>query len=207
MRKFLTCLLVAIVATACSSTPSAEIIQTAIAQTAAAQVPTDIPTPILIPTPTEIELDKIDFTSLVLQDGDLPSGYSAGQIVTFENASPYPLFLTFQRNISFGNDAGGFVRIYLFKKSEHALETYSRTARIESGTGYDGDVLDGIGQKAAWMTMEVPVGDYLKVRNAFGWAAVCNAFIEISLDYSSDKQAIKALVGRTATHIQPYVCQ
>ncbi len=75
--------------TACSPNPSEGTIQTAIAQTQAAQstnTPTIVPateTPMPLPTITPINLLEIDLESILLVEGDLPPNY-IGSVITDE---------------------------------------------------------------------------------------------------------------------------
>lgn len=81
MKRFIAIVLFVSILAACSPKVSENAVQTAIANTQAAQ-PTHTNTPLPSPTPTStpVPLTWETLSTLMILPGDLPSGYSAGQV-------------------------------------------------------------------------------------------------------------------------------
>ena len=128
---------------ACSNEPSENIIQTAIAQTQAAKptettVPsaTPEPTSTTMPTETVVPLSDIDLVPLLIQEGDLPAGFSGAQIRYLDKTqdSGEDLIVNYAvRDLELNGKAGGTVMVIVFNMQETAIAVYKdRIAELEN---------------------------------------------------------------------------
>ncbi len=199
---------------ACS--PSAGAVETAIAQTQAARptsspVPTVRPTatatkastatPTPVPTATQIPLADIDLESLLIQSGDLPAGYSGGQVrsgapAMFDELPPAIADISqqFEHN---GGPAGG-VTIFL----------YSTVALVRSG--YQA-ILAGFGDDTV---ARVTVGEQARmVETGFGFDGAdivftrCAAVVHVRMTDGADAASVTAYAERLDDRLQPVVCR
>jgi hypothetical protein len=130
------CLVLIVVTLAsCSSAPSKNTVQTAIAQTQTAQpTSTSIPTTTVLPTSTTIPLSSIDLESILLLPGDLPTDIIGGQI-----RSKPPTGLTslpkadqvIQQGFRAGELASDGVTIFLYNSVSDLDAAYTQVAKIE----------------------------------------------------------------------------
>ncbi len=108
--------------------PSQKAIQKAIEQTQDA-MPTTTPTPTPSQTPTLIPLSEINLESALIQSGDLPAGYSGGQI----RDVPPKFFMSItdlgansiQQEIVRNDKLNGFITILIYEDVSQAQEFYS----------------------------------------------------------------------------------
>lgn len=200
MKRMFTCLVITILATACSSPPSAELVQTAIAQTTTAQIPTETP----IPTP--IPLADIDLSTYLFQDGDLPAGVEPGQIAELELDKWKGAINVYSRKLTFNNDSSGNIYIYLFENEENAIKNFDS---FENGADTYGTVeqFDDIGQMASIKQYNVPLVGGGWIRAIFANAVDCHALVYIGISDSTDFDGVRIFLKRTVEHIQPFVCQ
>lgn len=118
---------------ACSPSPQA--IQTAIAQTQAANPTmtfTPIPptnTPTETPTPTLVPFSSLQLDNLVIQPNDLPSGFSGSQIsnqspnVT-DNSMSADYYI--QQELTYTNETMGKIQVWVFKDQNQASFWYNQ---------------------------------------------------------------------------------
>lgn len=119
MKKLSALLLIALLlVTGCQ--PSESAIQTAVAQTQAAQ-----------PTATQIPFSEFDLEDFLIQENDLPAGYSGAQV---SNSAPemfndipktdYTIYQQFQ----IGNKQAGGVGVFLYENKDSMERAYERIA-------------------------------------------------------------------------------
>lgn len=111
-----------------SCQPSQESIQKAISQTQTA-----MPTQTVIPTPTLIPLQMLDISTLIIQNYDLPSGFSGAQISNnppdiYENM-PKPDYSIYQEFTYEGKRSGG-VAIFAYSEKGLAQKAYDELLTI-----------------------------------------------------------------------------
>lgn len=182
-------MLVGMLLVACA--PSESQLQTAIAQTQAAQptatnapVPTETPPPTLTPTITPIPLAEIDLESLVFAEGDLPPFYersvamnSVPQKHPFSQMPP-PVNALWQETIntqggSLGNTLGE-VGIFLYADAELANQAYSTVTAFGDFFGGTAKSIDGLGEQALFDVEEFSLFASLFQKIAF---THCGAFV------------------------------
>jgi hypothetical protein len=133
--------LIIILLASCSSSPSGNAIQTAIAQTQIARPTTTVvPSPTSTSTPepisisTSIPLSEIDLESILILPGDLPPGMSGGQLAsTLPSAysPPKPDSFINQPLVHNGNLAGGVIVLLFINENNAKLAYNSLSAKAE----------------------------------------------------------------------------
>lgn len=201
---------IAILLTSCSSTPSGDAVQTAIAQTQIAQptttlvpIPTDTPTPI---PPTPIPLADLDLSSILVQSGDLPSGYSGAQIRNTPPAMfkdiPEPMNQVYQQ-FEHNNDSAGGVGIFIYDNQLDADNAYNI---ILDGMGDSTESISNIGVRARMMTMDysmMPGG--IKAMDLVSFR--CNTVVSIRITDSDNPDYIISYAQRLDERLTPLVCR
>jgi hypothetical protein len=195
--------LIALVASACSPQPDEKAIQTAIAKTQAA-LPTVMPLPTNTPQPTLVPLSEIDFEPYLIKSGDLPAGFSTGQLQRNPpTAKGMPdainsLKFEFAKD---GNQAG-FARVYLFKNSTDANIVYHSWAET-SKTTYP---IKGIGPNAfAW-------SDTLALTFAIKYYSLavyqnCNMAVYIQFEGISDSSSSATYANNLNSRLKEIACR
>ena len=203
MRKLLACLAILVLFTGCA--PSPEAIQRAIAVTETAKptltitpsptstsTPTLTLTPTSTSTPTPIPLADIDLTTLIYQEGDLPSEYipmekytlTSEQYIWITNKGVNNLFQNFVKN---NEDIAG-TTIMLYENADEIDLTYSEILAQEKdynpipGLKVVIVTLAGVGEKAFYSTT-----DYGSLVHSSHIIFIrCHAIVSLRLGDNSD---------------------
>ena len=178
--------------------------------------PTLNPSLVLIPTPSLIPLLEIDLEPILIQDGDLPPGYYEAQVREVPNDS-YKWIINkglnnIQQYIGLNDDIGGSVTIYLYEDTialNTAYEQQSDSFGELSDSpkpGYQTSYLDGIGEKAKYLTFdEKSYGD------EFDQTALvfkrCHALVDISFYQTYNLDYIVSYSKRIDRRISDLVCE
>ena len=197
--------LIAILLASCSSAPSPDAVQTAIAQTQIAQpANTLIPSPIatstpeFTSTPTPIPLTDIDLESLLILPNDLPPGMSGGQIAaTLPPAFSSPKPDSFiNQPLADNNSLAGGVMVLLFNNEDDAKQAY-KNLRAKAG-----EEISNIGDQASGDFLDS--GDtHIVALNFIRCHAVAYIF---GVDKSFDKEAAINYATRLDKRLTPLVC-
>ena len=122
------------------------------------QTQTAMPTQTLIPTPTLIPLSMIDISNLLIQQYDLPSGFSGAQISKnlpdqYKDIQK-PDYAVYQEFTYDGKRSGG-VAIFAYSSEENTNKAYDDllTIWVLNNLGIDENRVTGIGEIAAYGTV------------------------------------------------------
>lgn len=179
------------------STTSDSDIQTAIAQTQAAQ-----PTSTQVP-PTPIVLSEIDLVPVLIQPGDLPAGFTGAQIrdthppMGWWEKIPTPDNFIYQQ-FAKGADEGGSVQVLLYDNLDDSSKAFS----IMKGN----TPIEGVGSEA-YISARVGIGldgptDLLSIHLA---VIRCHAVVYIYM--KTDRDSIIAYAQKLDARLEPLVCQ
>lgn len=124
--------------------PSAEVIEQAISETQAA-IPTETP----VPTPTQIPLSEIDLSELMFRDGDLPTGYSPGQIRSYQssetNITQIQPVNEYNQELSYQGKKSGSISVEVFATVGEAEEVFEKKVEDDNDSGPGKIDVDGLG--------------------------------------------------------------
>lgn len=196
-------LLALILIASCSTAPSSSEIQTAIAQTQAA-APTDTP----VPAPTLIPLSDIDLESILIQEGDLPAGYSGAQVRSAEgrrsdtelNKAVNSIFQQFSLQ---GESAGG-VSVYLFESLADRDEAYNAIL-----TGLDEtEGISQVGENAVKWSAYVPlVGGLGTIEGSMVVFVRCESLVTVEMRRAVDVTGAISYSQRLDQRLQNDICR
>lgn len=203
--KKLSCIMFALTLAlvACSSAPSASMVETAIIETQAAWTISSAlpPTSTLPPSPiaTLVPLSEIDLRLALISGNELPEGLSATKTKdTLPNLDvPDPTKLIWQQ-IERGMDVAGGLRIYLYESKIDVENAYQaeKNSMADLGSVYS---IPDIGEKAAVMTYrldEREITDIVFIR--------CYTTVTIRLD---NKDAIHEYAKALDAKLITLVCR
>lgn len=162
----------------------------------AAQAPTIAPTAL---PPTPIALKDIDLEPLLIQNGDLPAGFSGAQIkdeapAMFDKA-PKPVKAIDQRLASKDDNAGGIVAL-LYETPEDTVKAYDM---VVDGMGDKVKALEGVGEKASVMADTLAAANLSFSEGAF---YRCGAVVHIRFVGIEDADAVEAYAKRLDKRLQ-----
>lgn len=191
-------------------TPSASQIQTAVAQTQAAlPTPTPIPTETPIPTPTPIPLSELNLEDILIKPGDLPAGFSGGQIKDvlpgmFDKLNvPKADQFIFQQLLRNGDLTGGVV-LLLFTSLDDVEKAYEE---ISGSLGKDQEQVPDVGDKASDYVMSGSIAG-VKYHAAGLVFARCHAVASIwGTSELLDKTSLSVYARRLIKRLDPLVCR
>jgi hypothetical protein len=142
-----------------SCQPSEQKIQTAIAQTKAAEpTATFTPPPTNTPLPTLVPLKDIDLEQILIKTGDLPAGMSSAQVVKEVPVDEgFPASVNqLEIQLAQDNKAIGFVRIFIFETDRDVEKAY--TSLAATSTEYVKiENIDNLGESATAHSTYVPL--------------------------------------------------
>jgi hypothetical protein len=198
-----------------SCQPSTEAIEKAILETQAA-----LPTVTLFPTasielsPTPLPLMDIDLSDVIIISGDLPSGYSSGQIRTeppemFKNVNKFENVINqqFEQN---GKHAGG-TTIFLIEDMKDLEEAYKnissefgeemKTENISAEINY----LDMIGEQAKYSIVKTSLLG-IKTENIDLVFTRCQSVTHIRMSNTSDLENVISYAKRLEKRLSEIIC-
>lgn len=208
----------------CACSPTTEQIQKAIEQTQSAipistntksptptstisptHTSTAIPTSTSTLTPTSVQLAELFLDEILIQDGDLPAGYSGGQIryVAPEMFNELPLAeYTIYQQFAKSSDVSGGVTVFVYALPQKNEEAYVKTLE---GLGDSARIVEGIGEKGAiyYISMtvlgnKVEFGDIVFTR--------CNAVVHIRMTDISDELSLSSYATRLDSRLIESLC-
>jgi hypothetical protein len=208
--KITNCLvLVAFLIASCSFAPSAKMVQTAIAQTQAAQptntlAPKPIDTTIPLP-PTPIPLVDMDLASILIQPGDLPAGYTGAQVRGFlprmfdDITQPTKqIYQEFEKN----NDNAGGVAVIIYDSSDVAIKAYNT---ILDGMDSHVQAVLNLGERAKLSTMTI---NTIMGTNAMDLLFLqCSTVVHIRMTAIDEQDYIISYAQRLDARLTPLVCR
>jgi hypothetical protein len=215
--KSLYCLVVfAVLLGSCSTVPSGNVVQTAIAQTQIAQpILTPIPSPTEIPTPTPIPLSDIDLESILLLSGDLPTDIIGGQV---RSNPPKGLGSlpeadqVIQQGFRADELASDGVTIFLYDSISDLDKAYEMVAQIEGLNSKR--TLYGVGEKGAFSVEELGGLPLIGGGSIPGGTSVklvfsrCHALVYIDLfSPNASEDVATTYAQRLDERITPLVCR
>ena len=206
MRKIVKMCLFFLLLSSCA--PSPEAIQKALTQTQSA-----IPTPSPTPTPTPVPLSEIDLSSILLIDGDLPTGFLS-EPISYENNSDDEargVVRRIHQEFSKENEGLGSVTVFIFNDlverdtafNNDMNSLYSTIKNAVSATKIS--VVEDIGEKA-----QLIVGSNsfmgIEINASYIGFVRCHAFIFIgkTMDDSSE---IRAYATKLDARLKDIVCR
>ncbi len=161
------------------------------------------PTPTLAPTPTPIPLSDIDLSPLLIQEGDLPAGYSGAQIRD-EAPAPFNRLPETQNQISqelaHSNTTGGRVSVFVYDSLADRDTAYS--ILIEDIMISGGEVTGRVGE-SDYTTYVYLMGTHY---TALSFTR-CGAVVNINLSGRQDQEAIIAYARRLDQRLEPIICR
>jgi hypothetical protein len=205
--------LVAVLLASCSSAPSGDAVQTAIAQTQIAQptntlvpIPTNTPTPEPTSTPTPIPLSELDLEPILVMPGDLPAGYSAAQVSSdppaMFNDVPQPVNQIYQQ-FEQDNESAGGVAILVYDNQSDVDTAYNN---LLEGMGETSKSVSGVGDRASAVSF-----DYSAVlAGAKGMdllVSLCNTIIHTRITGSDNIDYLISYAQRLDERLTPLVCR
>ena len=191
-------ILLALVFLLCACAPSENTVNTAIAQTQAA-IPTDTP----IPTATPIPFSAFDLEDLLIQQNDLPAGYSGAQV---GNTAPemfggipkadYIIYQQFQKN---GESAGG-VTVFLYESIQSVDKAYQVIAVGMGNT----EPVAGDWEKGELVIFSISAINFTAIDVLY---ADCHSAVHIRLSDIDNKQHVINYAKRLNERLSPLVCR
>jgi len=195
--------------------PSSEAIEQAIVQTQSAMpTETSAPIPTLEPTPIPIPLREIDLSNVLIIDGDLPSGYSSGQI----RSDPQEMFSevknfesVINQQFAYKGDVSGGVTIFLFdllddrdKAYEIIVDGFGESTSTDAITAKVDD-LDEIGEKAKYVTSQTHLFGVNKENSDLAFTR-CHAVVHIRMGDTSDIENLASYAERLDKRLADIIC-
>ena len=194
----------------CSSAPSGNAVQTAIAQTQAVlptntsvPIPTGTPTPI---PPTMIPIADLDLSSILVQPNDLPAGYSEAQIRSTAPAmfndipeSKNQIYQQFEHD----GDAAGGVGVFIYDNQLDADNAYNT---ILDGMGDGTESVSNIGVRARMALMDMTLSG-MNIQNSELLFYRCNTVVHIRMTDSSNPDYVISFAQRLDERLTPLVCR
>jgi hypothetical protein len=124
--------------------PSAGAIEQSIAETQAA-----MPTVTPVPTPTLIPLSEIDLSGIMYRDGELPTGYTPGQIRSERNGEIKRIQMQpvneYNQELSFQGAKGGYISVVVFETVDEAQVVYEKIVEEYNDSSLSPFDVDGLG--------------------------------------------------------------
>jgi len=193
MDKKNTLLIVCLATILSACAPSPQSIQTALAQTKAAWMPS--------PSPTNIPFASLDLENKLIINGDLPPGFSGSQIRYdpgyFTNYAPIPDY-HINQIISYNNHNGGLVDVLLFEdinKVPRAYQLFLSTMIMSNS-------------KNANVGEESTASDNVELIKTTDLAFIrCHAVVHIQLIGSSNQIDVISYGQRLDKRLQPIACR
>ena len=184
-------LLITIILSACGPT-DIEIqatVQASIAKTQAA-----------MPTATQIPFSALDLESVLIVNGDLPTGFEASQVRSklsdLSKASPTPDYFISQ-SISHNGDLGGIIDVLVFEDIEKAKSAFQIITANLPGDNASINVGD-LGQVASTS---------LIVSTASLSFIHCHAVVDIQLMGTEQQDDVVSYAKRLDERLKPIVCR
>ena len=173
-------------------------------------VPTNTPQPsptaTLAPTSTPLPLSGIDLESIIIEDGDLPAGFSGAQIRDVAPGMfrdlPLAQNTVYQQLEKNGETAGG-IAIFLYDSQENVEEAYNL---IVDGMTDDAELSNNVGEKATTLSMSMTaLGITTKAAEIV--FVRCGAVVHIRMTGTSDVDSVVAYAKRLDRRIEILVCR
>jgi hypothetical protein len=212
MRSVFYLLILALLLASCSTAPSENAVQTAIAQTQIAQ-PTETPTPLpptptTIPTATVIPLKDINLSYVMFLPGDLPSGYEPSQIKS--GVPGEGVINIFVQEIAYKGERGGRVSVSIYDTPEQASSAYQQVISNQKNdsTGFKQEAISDLGEKAFGLQVYVPlIGGLSPIQGSFITFVRCNALVEAGLILAKNYSGLVDYAQRLDERISKLVCR
>jgi len=186
------------------STPSPEMIQTAIAQTQAA-----LPTQTAIPTPTPIPLSEINLEDILILPGDLPSGYAGSQISDSppENVVDYEQYI--KQKLEKNGIETGFVWVILYDTPEKVKAGYAAWSDYGLSSKEDNftttvSSIEGLGEEAKYFMMDGEIAILSLDMTEISFVR-CHAFVRINMK-TDDVESVLNYADRLDKRLSELVC-
>lgn len=209
--KYSCLVLVLVFLSACTNAPSQGAIETAIGQTQEAKpTPTPIPTETPIPTPTLIPLSELNLEDTLIKPGDLPSGFSGGQISDLPPEKYKKLSIPqadqfISQQIEHNGNLVGSIFVSLFTSLDDAEKAYEET--VINTLGKDREQVLNVGDKASSLFFSGSVAG-VKYQGAGLISIRCHAIVDlVSNDKLLDKTSLSIYARRLIKRIDPLVCR
>jgi hypothetical protein len=216
MKSVYYLVLIAVLLASCSTAPSENTIQTAIAQTQIAQ-PTNTltPSPTVTPTteptntPTQIPLSNINLDDILIKPGDLPAGFTGGQIDdTLPEDFTKPSFpkadLFIAQELVRNGDVKGRVLVLLYTNADDIEQAYRE---LTSNLGSDQEQVQNLGDQAVGLFNSGETNG-VEYQIAFLFFTRCHAVVEIyGIDKYLDIPSLSIYARRLIVRMDPLVCR
>ena len=197
-------MLICLVLFLCSCSPSTPETVVVIVTATSTSTPVYTATPTITPTATKIPLADIDLEPILVQEGDLPAGYSGAQIRDFagrifDDLPPYLKVVS--QEISHSDDSGGYVSVFLYTEKEDIDSAYSFINEIMFDENKE---IAEIGELShGYAHHDVLLGKYHVVEMLF---RRCNSVVYINLDDTYNLDDGIGYAKRLDKRLQPLVC-
>jgi hypothetical protein len=187
---------IVLIFTLSNCSPSPESIQKAMTQTLAAAIPTQLP------------LSELNLESLLIQDGDLPLGYSGGDVYSVPSGAFNWLsdkgIKNFKQDIIYGGNPVGNVTVFLYDDISLVGSTF--TQMVDSMGYYKSQNLIEVGEKSNYMTASRDVlGVKVEVMQLVFLR--CQAVINILITNSSDTDNLANYGSELDKRLTKLVCR
>ena len=166
---------------------------------------TAIPTSTSTLTPTDVQLAEISLDEILIQFGDLPAGYSGGQIryvaPAMFNEMP-PAEYTIYQQFAKSSDVSGGVTVFLYKSPQEIEEAFVNTV---DGMGDSAKIVEGIGEKGVITYTSMTV---LGSKTEFGDIVFtrCNAVVHVRMTDIPDEIALSSYATRLDNRLIEILC-
>jgi hypothetical protein len=190
--KWFTIVALTICLSAC--VPSVDAVSTEMAQTQAAQ-----------PTSTLIPFSSLDLETILMEEGDLPAGYSGGQPINFlpdyfftQYDAPVPDYNIYQ-DVEFNGGTGGFVGVFVYENQQEVEFAYQKLLQPQDSTS-----LNNVGDKAKVSTGPVYLPDFKYIEVM---VIQCHALIVIEISETDQEELVINYTERLIKRLIPLVCR
>lgn len=207
MRKRLFISILALILISCNSaTPTPTNTPTLQPSPTATSTPTPQPSPTVTNTltPTPVPLSEIKIESIVIEEGDLPAGFSGAQI---RDSAP-GMFRdlpsaqnTLYQQLQKDGDVAGFITIFLYDSKEDIENAYDLTV---SGMTDEAELSSEVGEKAT--VLFIPSIRAVGTDIAAVAFVRCSAFVYINMSTRSEDSVI-AYAKRLDGRLERLVCR
>jgi len=175
------------------------------AGTAATQIAADLTEePTLTPAP--VPISEIQLDSIVIQEGDLPAGFSGAQIrdtapEMFKDL-PSAQNTVYQQLEKEGDVAGG-ITIFLYDSQDNIETAYNL---IVGGLLDDAKLSDEVGEKAIISSISITIAD-ITIKSVDMAFVRCGAVVHIRMSGTDDVNSVVAYAKRLDNRLKTLICQ
>lgn len=156
------------------------------------------PSQLAISTATPAPVSSLDLSSVILSEGDLPSGYAAAEINLdlgeMVDVAPSPDAF-FSQDLAYNQQGSGFITLLLYEEETRIPQAYSLLADAMPGE-----------------KRELDIGEIGTVANISPDAVMltfmrCHAVITIQLSGAAGEEELLSYAARLDQRISPLICR